>query len=124
MDLGCRRYVSSIPSTHVASPLLDEPDARNPHVRIRGSPGGAIPWGHPEKADTIGYAVRRVGGLPAHGSFDDGAHLCGHGGLLLGNHVRPAALTGDFLHAQPVHLVDAGVRVMSYHSIDGGVQVG
>lgn len=31
----------------VANPLLDEPDAGNPHVRVRGSPGGAIRRGHP-----------------------------------------------------------------------------
>ena len=31
---------------HVANPQPEEPDAGNPQVRIRGSPGGAIPWGH------------------------------------------------------------------------------
>ena len=32
---------------HVASSRPDEPDAVVPHVRICGSPGGAIPRGHP-----------------------------------------------------------------------------
>jgi hypothetical protein len=36
---------------HVAKPLLDEPDAGNLHVRVRGSPGRAISRGHPELGD-------------------------------------------------------------------------
>jgi len=32
---------------HVAKPWTEEPDAGNPHVRIFGSLGGAIPWGDP-----------------------------------------------------------------------------
>ena len=34
-------------SRHVAKPWAEEPDAGDPHVRIRGSLGGAIPWGDP-----------------------------------------------------------------------------
>ena len=32
---------------HVAKPWAEEPDAGNPHVRIRGSLGGVIPRGDP-----------------------------------------------------------------------------
>jgi hypothetical protein len=37
--------------TDMGALLVDEPDAVVPHVRISGSPGGAIPRGHPASCD-------------------------------------------------------------------------
>ena len=42
---------------HVAKPWAEEPDAGDPHVRIRGSLGGAIPWGDPTN---LGNLWRRL----------------------------------------------------------------
>src|SRR5690242_14222013 len=50
------------PSARVANPPLEEPDAGIPHVRICGSPGGAILRGHPAGARR--YTAR--GAAPIH----------------------------------------------------------
>jgi hypothetical protein len=54
---------AAYPSLHrrVAKPWAEEPDAGDPHVRIRGSLGGAIPWGDPTN---LGNLWRRLA-LPA-----------------------------------------------------------
>ena len=56
-------------SRHVAKPWAEEPDAGDPHVRIRGSLGGAIPRGPPpSRSEAVG---RRAGCVMWP------SHLCG-----------------------------------------------
>src|SRR5262249_31092015 len=48
------------PVSHVANPTLEEPDAGNPHVRIRGGPGRQLP-GLPDRMLRATQKVRRGG---------------------------------------------------------------
>jgi hypothetical protein len=46
-------------NTHRAKPSADEPDAGNPHVRVRGSPGRAISRGHLAASGPLRRSLRR-----------------------------------------------------------------
>jgi hypothetical protein len=50
----------------VAKPLLEEPDAGNPHVRVCGSPGGAIPRGDPATRISCGTPLSALPARPPH----------------------------------------------------------
>ena len=54
---------------HVANPWTEEPDAGNPHVRIRGSPGSANSRGHPSLLELRSWV--ELGELDGEDGFDE-----------------------------------------------------